>query len=126
MGLYIEPRQTEGKGADTGSTVVWIQNGSLPEAIHKLKITEHGIAVARFGSRYGVRVPTKDAEMIHTQLNPEVPFANFEVNKIYELRPLPHGTQKLGVLSMLKAWGWKARPLQPFHCIVLMMEEMVA
>lgn len=113
MGLYIEPRQTEGKGADTGSTVVWIQNGSLPEAIHKLKITEHGIAVARFGSRYGVRVPTKDAEMIHTQLNPEIPFANFEVNKIYELRPLPHGTQKLGVLSMLKAWGWKARPLQP-------------
>ena len=112
-GLYIEPRQTEGKGADTGSTAVWLQNGSLPEAIHKLKINEHAIAVARFGSRYGVRVPTKDAEMIHTQINPEVPFANFEVNKVYELRPLPHGTQKLGVLSMLKAWGWKARPLQP-------------
>jgi len=27
--------------------------------------------------------------------------------------PIPHGTQKIGVLNMLKAWKWKARPLQP-------------
>eukprot|EP00435_Cladocopium_sp_Y103_P032649 s829_g8.t1 len=113
MGLYVEPRQSEGRGSDVNSTVVWLQNGSLAEAIHKLKMSESAYAVARFGGRYGLRVPLKDAEMVHLQLNPEIPFANFEVHKTFELRPLPHGTQKLGILAMLKAWGWKAKPLQP-------------
>ena len=112
-GVYVEPRQTEGRGSDAMTAVVWIPNCTLAEAQHKLRITERALAVARFGSRYGLRVPSKEAEQIHTQLNPEVPFSNFGVTKVFELRPLPHGTQKLGVLNMLKAWKWKARPLQP-------------
>ena len=109
----LEPRQTEGRGSDATTAVVWLPNYTLAEAQHKLRITERALAVARFGNRYGVRVPSKEAEQIHTQLNPEVPFSNFGVTKVFELRPLPHGTQKLGVLNMLKAWKWKARPLQP-------------
>jgi hypothetical protein len=112
-GLYMEPRQSEGKGADQNSSVIWLPNCNLAEAQHKMKITEHACAIARFGGRYGIRVPAREAEHIHSQLNPEVPFASFEVHKTFELRPLPHGTQRLGVLSMLKAWRWKARPLQP-------------
>jgi hypothetical protein len=72
LGLYVEPRQTEGRGVDSGYSVV--QNGTLQEAMHKLKITENGIAVARFGSRYSVHVPTKQAEPIHVQISPEIPF----------------------------------------------------
>ena len=112
-GLYIEPRQTEGRGVDPNSSVIWLPNGNLAEAQHKLKTTEHAVAITRFGGRYGLRVPVKEAEQIHSLLNPETPFANFEVTKTFELRPLPHGTQRLGVLNMLKAWKWKARPLQP-------------
>ena len=112
-GLYIEPRQTEGRGVDPNSSVIWLPNGTLADAMHKLKTTEHAWAITRFGGRYGLRVPVKEAEQIHSLLNPETPFANFEVNKTFELRPLPHGTQRLGVLNMLKAWKWKARPLQP-------------
>ena len=112
-GVYIEPRQTGGRGPDIHTTVIWLPNSTLSDALHKLRITEKGIAVARFAHRYGVRVPTRDAEHIHTQLNPETPFSNFEVSKVFELRPVPHGTQKIGILNMLKAWKWKARPLQP-------------
>ena len=112
-GLYVEPRLSEAKGTDSSVTVIWIPNGSLAEAQHRLKMAEHGLAVARFANRYGIRVPCKEAEALHIQINPEIPFHNFEVLKTFELRPLPHGTQKLGVLAMLKAWKWQARPLQP-------------
>ena len=100
-----KPRQTEGRGVDSGYSVV--QNGTLQEAMHKLKITENGIAVARFGSRYSVHVPTKQAEPHSRPDQPgdPFPFSNFEVSKTYEIRPLLHGTQKFGVLSMLKALG---------------------
>eukprot|EP00435_Cladocopium_sp_Y103_P074350 s200_g48.t1 len=124
-GLYVEPRQAEGKGTDGNTMIVWIQNGTLKDALHKLRTTEHAISVARFGQRYGVRVPNREAESIHTQINPEVPFTGFEVSKTFKLRPLPHGTQKLGVLNMLKAWGWKARPLQPCKADALGMGWLV-
>lgn len=112
-GLYVEPRLASGRGSDSSLTVIWLSNGGLADAQHKLKMAERGLAVARFAHRYGIRVPCKDAEALHVQIHPEVPYHNFDVVKTFELRPLPHGTQKLGVLNMLKAWGWKARPLQP-------------
>lgn len=112
-GLYIEPRLADSKGSDSSVTVVWLTNGGLAEAQHRLKMADRGLAIARFANRYGIRVPCKDAEALHVDIHPEVPFHNFEVCKTFELRPLPHGTQKLGVLAMLKAWNWKARPLQP-------------
>jgi len=112
-GVYVEPRLSDGKGADTETTVIWLQHHTLKEATHKARITEKAIAVTRFCTKYGIRVFSRDAESIHQQLCPSEPFANFEVQKVWEMRPLPHGTQKTNVISMLKAWKWQAQPLQP-------------
>ena len=71
-GAYIELRLTEGRGADTNTATVWLQNGTLAEAQHKLRITDQAIAVARFSTKYGIiRVPARHAEAVHAQLNPE-------------------------------------------------------
>ena len=51
-GVYVEPRQAEGRGTDASTSVVWLQNSTLAGGQHKLRITEKGIAVARFGNRY--------------------------------------------------------------------------
>ena len=67
----------------------------------------------RFHHRYGIRVPLKEAEAAQTQLNPESAYAHFEITKVFELRPLPHGTQKSGIYTRLKSWKWQAKPLQP-------------
>ena len=112
-GLYVEPRMTEGKGVDNTTAVIWLPQCTLTEAQHKLKVTEKAIAVVRFHQRLGIRVPIKEAAEAQAQLNPDVPYAHFEVTKVYELRPLPHGAQKTGIFAMLKSWNWQAKPLQP-------------
>ena len=112
-GFYVEPRLSDGKGADTDTTVIWLHHHTQKEVLHKARTTEKAIAVTRFGSKCGIRVFSRDAETTHRQLCPTEPFSNFEVQKTWEMRPLPHGTQKTNIVAMLKAWGWQAKPLQP-------------
>ena len=114
-GLYIEPRRDDGRGPAEDSMMIWLQSGTLEDALHKSRTVERVLAIGRFGLKYGIRVLHKDAESTHAKLNPEEPFHDFQVQLIHELRPLPHGTQKAGVIQLLKKWQWKARPLQPHH-----------
>ena len=112
-GFYAEPRQTDGKGPDVTTTVIWIPNATLPDAQHRFKTLERAVAITRFGLKYGIRTATKDAEQVHQILAPHEPFMNFDIQKVWELRPLPHGTQKSAVHAMLKTWAWPAKPMQP-------------
>ena len=112
-GIYFEPRQDDGKMPSTEVAIVWLPGLTKSEAMHKLKITDKGIALARFGNRWGIRTLAKDAEQVHTELHPEVPYQNIAIQATYEVRPLPFGVQKAGVQALLKQWGWNARPLQP-------------
>ena len=82
--------------------------------MHRLKVCDGGIALVRFGTRYGIRVFAKDAETLHKDIYPEQPFQNINVQSVYELRPLPCGLQTAGVRALLRQWGWKAKVLQPF------------
>ena len=111
-GLYIEPRQSDGRGPLDSTTVLWLPDQTLQEVTHKLKMTERAMAVARVGNKYGLRVPATEAAKIHQDLLPEQPFHHFHVQRIYEVRPLAHGTQRTSVVSMLKSWSWQAKPLQ--------------
>ena len=112
-GVYFEPRSEDGKSPLAAMAVVWMNGVSKEEVSHKMKITDKGLALARFGNRWGIRTWAKDAEEIHNQLLPDTPFNDVTVQAIYELRPLPHGIQKSGVQSLLREWQWAARPLQP-------------
>ena len=112
-GFYAEPRQTDGKGADQGTTVIWVPQGDLPTTLHKAKTVEKALGIARYGHKYGFRVLLKDAESAHQAICPSAPFLNIGVEKVWEIRPLPHGTQKNALLAMLRSWSWKAKPLQP-------------
>lgn len=112
-GVYVEPRKEDGRGPDPRYAVVWLEKGSLPEAQHRQRTIDKIYAVCRFNHRYGLRVAVKDAEYVHGQVTPEAPFHGFQAQKIYEIRPLPHGMQKIGVQKLLKAAGWDAKPLQP-------------
>ena len=112
-GIYFEPRQNDGKASCAGMEVIWLPGVSKPDASHKVKITDKGLALARFGNKYGIRTLAKDAEAVHQELMPETPYQNVHIDAVYEIRPLPHGIQKTGVLSLLRQWGWEARALQP-------------
>ena len=113
-GVYVEPRREDGKSAADEYTVIWLHHQDKNEASHRLKVCDGGVALVRFGSRYGIRVFAKDAEALHKDLYPEQPFQNIHVQSVYELRPLPYGLQTAGVRELLRQWGWKAKVLQPF------------
>ena len=113
-GVYIEPRQENGKGPDPQFAVIWLPGGKLSDAVHRQKTMDKVHAICRFGTRYGLRVWAKDAEATHGLIAPEETYHNFVVQKVYEIRPLAHGIQKAGVDKLLKAWGWEAKPLQPY------------
>ena len=113
-GIYLEPRREDGKSPAEEFSIIWLPGSDKQEAIHKLKVSDRGVALARFGHRYGIRVLCRDAEMVHKELFPDKPFQHVNVQMVYELRPLPYGIQTAGVRELLKQWGWKARVLQPF------------
>ena len=114
-GFYAEPRRDDGRAPSNDSMVIWVPNGNLEDAVLKSRTIERVLAICRFGGKYGIRVAQKDAEATHSKLNPDVPFQDFHIQFVYEIRPLPHGTQRAGVIQLLKKWHWKARPLQPHH-----------
>ena len=111
-GLYVEPRSDDGRSPLSSTTVLWLPHGSFEDADLKMRTTEKALSIARHGHRYGVRVPTADAASIHQKLMPDQPFQNFQVQKIYEIRPLAHGIQRNNVAALLQGWNWKAKPLQ--------------
>ena len=96
-GLYLEPRSPDGRCPDEHPAVIWILQGNLGMAQHRLRTMERVQAVVRNGTKYGIRVAKKDAESAHKKVTPEQEFYNFNIQKVFELRPLPHGTQRAGV-----------------------------
>ena len=64
-GIYLEPRKEDGKGPAEDFTVIWLPGVEMPEAMHRLKVSDRGVALVRFGSRFGIRVLGRDAEAVH-------------------------------------------------------------
>jgi hypothetical protein len=48
-----------------------------------------------------------------SKLRPGIDFVDMSIQKIYELFPMPHGTQRHAVTQILQDWEWQARALQP-------------
>ena len=114
-GVYVEPRTPDGRAHLDSTCVLWIPGGTLGEAVHKHRTTDKIQALARHGHRYGLRVATADASTVHAQLFPEQPYQQVQVQRVYMIRPLPHGTQRHKVVALLSGWSWLAKPLQPCH-----------
>ena len=112
-GMYVEPRSRDGRSVEENLAVIWLNDATYQEAVHKQKTTDRALPITRFGNKYGIRVLKKDLEAIQTKLGVEDSLSHISVQKIYELRPLPFGTLKKTVQQMVTAWGWAARPIQP-------------
>ena len=72
-GVYFEPRAESPPGPDREFAVVWLPQLSRQEVVHKLRTTPGTIALVRLKAKYGVRVASKDEEMVHTSCDPTSP-----------------------------------------------------
>ena len=111
-GIYFEPRSEE-RGPDPNYAVVWLPGTDRPTALHKMKLCSAAIALARLGSRFGVRVPQDSEQAAHELLRPDIKFVKCSAQRIFRLHPLPFGLQRPALETLLKEWKWTARPLQP-------------
>ena len=93
-------------------SVVWLPKATLHEATVVKQSHIMAVGLARNGDRYGVRTRAADAAAIHAAVRPGVPFMGGSVKHVYEVGPLPFGTQRESLQKWLDEWKWCARPLQ--------------
>lgn len=111
-GIYLEPRSDE-KGHDEQYRVIWLPSRSLADAQHACRTCLHALGLVRLRREYGVRVLATNEEAAFKALRPDATFVPTQVQRIFQLFPLPHGLQKAGVQKLLASLDWVAKPLQP-------------
>ena len=112
-GIYLEPRSQDTNGSSSAFSVIWIQDTSRDEALHRLKMTAGGLSLARFRSRFGVRVLAVNEEKAHRLLKPDMDYVKLQIQQVWKAHPLPFGLQKSSMQRVLKEWKWEAKALQP-------------
>eukprot|EP00438_Fugacium_kawagutii_P004592 Skav228983 [mRNA] locus=scaffold127:31096:34704:+ [translate_table: standard] len=112
-GVYAEPRGDQPRAHDDRYRVIWLPGDNHSEALHKSRTCNKAVSLVRLRQKYGIRVLRSDEASAWSFLRPGIDYVNSSIAKIYELHPVPHGTQRNTIAKLLKEWGWVARPLQP-------------
>ena len=112
VGVYFEPRQSDGPGPSQDFSVIWIPGVDLKHVLHLAKTHDLVKGVARLNMRYGVKVRERDHEVLHQELCPGKPFLRGHLNALYRIEPLPVGTHRQALVALLAKWGWEAKPMQ--------------
>eukprot|EP00438_Fugacium_kawagutii_P028106 Skav224951 [mRNA] locus=scaffold1186:17210:21625:- [translate_table: standard] len=112
QGVYMEPRSDD-KGHDETYRVIWLPTRSLADAQHACRTCIHALGLVRLRRKYGVRVLAANEAAAFKILRPDATFVATQVQRIFQLFPLPHGLQRAGIQKLLGELGWVAKPLQP-------------
>ena len=112
-GAFIEPLLDARQGVDPTYRVVWIPGADYDQVLHIARTFTKSLSLMRLKQRFGIRVLAKDLQAAHETLRPGTPFNDIAVNHIFQLFPIPHGTQRSSVAKLLEDWQWEAKPLQP-------------
>ena len=113
VGVYAEPRGQQPRAHDDKYRVIWLPGASFDEAAHKCRTCSKAVCLVRLRNKYGIRVLREDERSAWATLRPGIDFLDLDIQLIFELYPLPHGTQRHTVTKLLSDWGWLAKPLQP-------------
>ena len=112
-GVYAEPRGSQPREQDQNYKVVWLPGASADEADHRCRTCDKAVCLVRLRNKYGVRVKKADEQAAWAHLRPGIDFMAMEIQMIFELFPIPHGTQRHAIAKLLNDWEWTARPLHP-------------
>eukprot|EP00438_Fugacium_kawagutii_P008967 Skav214288 [mRNA] locus=scaffold2257:201508:210505:- [translate_table: standard] len=112
-GVYVEPRGERPKEHDDRYKVIWLPGASPEDAAHQCRTLDKAISLVRLKNKFGIRVKTEDEAAAWSHLRPGITFTPLNLQHIFELFPIPHGTQRNAIVKLLADWKWLARPLQP-------------
>eukprot|EP00438_Fugacium_kawagutii_P025315 Skav217868 [mRNA] locus=scaffold2487:71341:75261:+ [translate_table: standard] len=112
-GVYVEPRGERPKEHDDRFRVIWLPGTSPEEAAHHCRTFDKAVSLVRLKNKFGIRVKKEDETSAWAHLRPGTSFTPVDLQHIFELFPIPHGTQRNAIVKLLADWKWLARPLQP-------------
>ena len=112
-GIYIEPKAASPDQQEQTYQIIWMPNKDRQAADHASRSCAQALGLVRVRNKYGIRVKSEDEALAFAQLRPDTVFISASVQRIYQLFPLPHGTQRSSIIAFLKEISWRAKPLQP-------------
>ena len=112
-GIYFEPRDGQTKAHDDSYRVIWLPSKSRDQALHVAKTCMQSLGLVRMRMKYGIRVAADDEEAAFKAIKPDSTFVATQVQRVFQLFPLPHGLQRAGVSKLLEGLEWTVKPLQP-------------
>eukprot|EP00438_Fugacium_kawagutii_P035740 Skav229334 [mRNA] locus=scaffold2596:57032:62763:+ [translate_table: standard] len=113
LGVYVEPRGERPKEHDDKFRVIWLPGASAEDAVHQSRTFDKTVSLVRLKNKFGIRVKKEDETAAWAHLRPGTQFTPLTLQYIFELFPIPHGTQRNAIVKLLADWKWLARPLQP-------------
>lgn len=113
QGVYFEPRSHDGFKRDDEYEVIWLAKQDITGAKATQAVLGEASSLLRVGARYGLKVPSKRAQEIHTKLKPNEPFFSGGTRQSYRVGPLPWGSTKQNIHALFGQWGWAAKAIQP-------------
>ena len=112
-GVYLEPRSADGRSPSDKYRVMWLPRTDKATSMTSLQAATKWACLVRAGKRFGLRTLTCDAQTVHDQYKPQVPFLDSGSVLHYLVGPLPYGVTKTNLSKVFAKWGWQARPVQP-------------
>ena len=112
-GCYLQPRTQDGRKPHQSYQVVWLPRKTYQEASICQQANKAQCQLARSGSRYGIRVCNEDAEATHEAHRPDVVYLQGNSLMKFRMGPIPYGSSKQSITTLVRKWGWQARPLAP-------------
>ena len=112
-GIYLEPRAADGRSPSDKYRVMWLPRTDKATTMTSLQAATTWACLVRAGRRFGLRTLTSDAQTVHDQYKPQVPFLDSGSIVHYSVGTLPYGVTKSNLSKVFLKWGWQARPVQP-------------
>ena len=112
-GIYIEPRQQDGRKMDDSYHTIWLNKHSYETAQAVKATTPMTSSLVRVTNRFGLRVPAEQGPELHKFLKPDAPYIPGGERAQFVMGPLPFGTTKKAMSKLFEQWEWVAQPLHP-------------
>ena len=112
-GLYSDPRTDDFRVAHPDFCVIWINKVDFTQVERMSRTCSYALSIVRHRQRYGIRVKKIDEAKAWAELKPDQHFQPVKIEQIFEVSPVPHGTQKKTMEKVMREWNWNCRVLQP-------------
>lgn len=97
---YIEPRTHDGRSPHADFRVIWINKKDRQAVVLASQSTAQWTTVVRAGSRFGLRVKSAEAKIIHEQHKPQTPYLESDEILTFHAGPFPHGSNRGALLKL--------------------------